>query len=289
MNAISSSFADASAVDWENPSTLFSLLNMLVLGVLMFLCLVALERINGETMKLLKRLDQVGVEVSKVSSVDNSVSERVKSVEAHKQIEHRALRSEALGDRIARNNDKFKEELSSPRAGYISPRLKDGEDTQAMLRQALSDLEEMGEGIGVVDSVVVDVHKIVQKIIAHNEVSLEATYLQNILAELRDQANVKKILGIEIDRAVLSKMFGGVVGVLYLIVKDTADQLLRKYSFAGAMLGVPEDEPDESQSSGGYCTALNPIQEQVLEAALNTLKLANETCAYNISVNGLQI
>ena len=80
-------------------------------------------------------------------------------------------------------------------------------------------------------------------------------------------------------------MFGGVAAVVYLIVKETADQLLRKYSFAGAMLGQPEDIDDADRGSDEYCSSLNAIQE----AALMTFRLANETCAYNISVGGLEV
>jgi hypothetical protein len=69
------------------------------------------------------------------------------------------------------------------------------------------DLEDLADGVGTVDTVLLDVHKIVQKITSHQAVGLEAEYLQNILAELRDQADMKKIFGIVIDRAVLSKMF----------------------------------------------------------------------------------
>ena len=284
FNAISSSFSDASAVDWRNPSTLFSLLNMLVLGMLLFLCLVALERINREGVKLLKKLDMVGLEVSKVSNVEVSVEERTKV----DQLQHGTEAVQRLEKEISKQEKDDSGGGMSPRAGG-SPSTR-GEDagaheTQAMIRQAIKDLEGVAEGVGAVDSVLLEVHKIVQRITSHNEVGMEAAYLQNILAELRDQADMKKIFGIVIDRAVLSKMFGGVAAVVYLIVKETADQLLRKYSFAGAMLGQPEDIDDADRGSDEYCSSLNAIQE----AALMTFRLANETCAYNISVGGLEV
>eukprot|EP01048_Picozoa_sp_COSAG05_P040598 COSAG05_NODE_20897_length_276_cov_0.581921_1_plen_69_part_01 len=46
VNAIMSYFKDPSQVDWSDPAPWFSLLNMNVVGSLVFLALVALERIN---------------------------------------------------------------------------------------------------------------------------------------------------------------------------------------------------------------------------------------------------
>eukprot|EP01043_Picozoa_sp_COSAG02_P002967 COSAG02_NODE_70_length_42239_cov_15.323090_4_plen_314_part_00 len=284
VNAISSSFADASAVDWSNPSTLFALLNMGVLGMLLFLCLVALEKINLENVQLLKRLDKVGLEVSRVSNVEVSTAERV---ELDHQVNQEKQREKTREKTAIQENQHLTASASSPRAGDASPTRGDGTNTDAnaMLRQALSNLENVTEGVAAVDSMVMDVQKVVENIIALNEVGLEAAYLQNILAELRDQANVKKILGVVVDRSVLSRLFGGVVAVMYLIAKETADQLLRKYSFAGAMLGGPVEEADEYRALDQYCATLNQVQE----SALVTLRLANTTCAYNISVNGLDV
>lgn len=81
---------------------------------------------------------------------------------------------------------------------------------------------------------------------------------------------------------------GGVLAVMYLIVKETADQLLRKYSFAGAMFageGAVATGGAASGADDGYCSTMNAFQE----AALSAFRLANETCAYNITVGGLEV
>ena len=59
---------------------------MQIIGGLLFLSLVALERINNETSKLLKKLDLVAIEVSRVSSVEQSTAARQKDHDngAHK-------------------------------------------------------------------------------------------------------------------------------------------------------------------------------------------------------------
>ena len=56
-------FKDRDDIDWSDPGGWFCLLNMIVLLLLTFLCLVALARINKCTMKLVKRLDRVAIEV----------------------------------------------------------------------------------------------------------------------------------------------------------------------------------------------------------------------------------
>lgn len=50
---------------------------MLVLAMLVFLALVALERINSETTKLVRKLDLVGIEVSRTSTVAQTARERL--------------------------------------------------------------------------------------------------------------------------------------------------------------------------------------------------------------------
>ena len=61
FNALSNYFGDSANIDWTNPGGWFSLLNMVVLAALLFLALVALEKINAETTKLVKQLDVVSI------------------------------------------------------------------------------------------------------------------------------------------------------------------------------------------------------------------------------------
>jgi hypothetical protein len=150
LNAISSSFSDAAAVDWRNPSTLFSLLNMLVLGLLLFLCLVALERINRESVKLLKHLDMVGLEVSRVSNVEVSVDERAQDSAARDlaetEAEEHARLLQSLNERLIKNDMM----VDSPDDSSLSPRASPTgtaaaavtqqpavDQTKRMVRQAL--------------------------------------------------------------------------------------------------------------------------------------------------------
>eukprot|EP01047_Picozoa_sp_COSAG01_P014698 COSAG01_NODE_721_length_14068_cov_479.648436_5_plen_141_part_00 len=80
VNAIMSYFKDPSQVDWSDPAPWFSLLNMNVVGSLVFLALVALERINSENKNLLRKLDIVAVEMTRNSTVQQLVVERMEAL-----------------------------------------------------------------------------------------------------------------------------------------------------------------------------------------------------------------
>lgn len=69
-----------------------------------------------------------------------------------------------------------------------------------------------------------------QDIINRQEIAQEYQYLQNIIAELRDQSESKKIFGLVVDRLMLSRIFGGVAAVIYLILKETMDAIFQKYA-----------------------------------------------------------
>jgi hypothetical protein len=56
-----------------------------------------------------------------------------------------------------------------------------------------------------------------QDIINRQEIATEYQYLQNIISELRDQSESKKIFGLVVDRLMLSRIFGGVAAVIYLV------------------------------------------------------------------------
>jgi hypothetical protein len=47
---------------------------------------------------------------------------------------------------------------------------------------------------------------------------------------MRDQSESKKIFGLVVDRIMLTRIFGGVGAVLYLILKTTIDSLLQKWA-----------------------------------------------------------
>eukprot|EP01047_Picozoa_sp_COSAG01_P006269 COSAG01_NODE_226_length_21147_cov_59.226435_22_plen_600_part_00 len=78
FNALANYFADSTNIDWSDPGGWFSLLNMIVLAALLFLALVALERFNADTKKLVKVLDAVSIEVSRTSTATNTARERLK-------------------------------------------------------------------------------------------------------------------------------------------------------------------------------------------------------------------
>merc|ERR1711871_901422 len=82
----------------------------------------------------------------------------------------------------------------------------------------------------------IDIHT--NDIINRQEIATEYQYLLNIIAELRDQTESKKIFGINVDRSVLSRMFSGLIAVVYIIVKDTVDLLILQFGPPTPMLGT---------------------------------------------------
>ena len=53
--------------------------------------------------------------------------------------------------------------------------------------------------------------------------------LQTIIAKLRDKTDDKEIAGVTIDRATLSRIMTGVVGVLSILLKSTIDSIVAAY------------------------------------------------------------
>ena len=87
----------------------------------------------------------------------------------------------------------------------------------------LGDIQKVKDGIEDLDDLVGNVKQLSQQMISRMEISTEYQYLQNIITELRDQIDTKKILGLVITRIMLSQIFGGVVAVMYIILKEFAD------------------------------------------------------------------
>eukprot|EP01043_Picozoa_sp_COSAG02_P022646 COSAG02_NODE_1183_length_14014_cov_4.551707_6_plen_1393_part_00 len=75
VNALTSYFADTGSVDFSAaPGILISLFNLVVIGVLLLIPLMALEKINTETSVLLRKMNQVAVELGK--TLEENVDER---------------------------------------------------------------------------------------------------------------------------------------------------------------------------------------------------------------------
>lgn len=80
VNALTTYFADAGSVDFSAaPGILISLFNLVVIGVLLLIPLMALEKINMETSVLLRKMNQVAVELGK--SLEENVDERFRDVQ----------------------------------------------------------------------------------------------------------------------------------------------------------------------------------------------------------------
>ena len=226
-------FGDSTNVDWSNPGGLFSLVNMIVLGALVFSALVALERINNETTKLLKKLDIVAVNVARISSVKQSVEERnnddIKEEEEHSSLgELSANATDKMGEATRvfhrRKYDEFQKEV-----------VEQDDRTHAMLREAADAKREL-------------MFK-VKEVINRQEVVSEYQYLINIMSELRDSTTMIRIIGVAIDRPMLTRIFGGVIAVLYVMLKHIIDTLVAKYSPAAGIMAATMADPNADGST----------------------------------------
>jgi hypothetical protein len=223
LNAVTNYFSDSENIDWSNPGSSLSLINMLTLCVLLFLALVALEKINAETTKLVKKLDMVGIEVSRTSAVAQSARERLDADRVEmRRAERRQRQKHRVRQNAMRNAPAAEQHTSSNEArgiAFIAGELLVLTDEQEELRQEIMSIKVMTNDI-----------------VNRQEINTEYQYLTNIMAELRDQSESKKIFGIVVDRAMLSRIFGGVAFTIYLILKETLDSVIQDYApptFAG--------------------------------------------------------
>ena len=268
-NAIANYFGDEE-VDWSSPAPLMSLLNMQIIGGLLFLSLVALERMNNETTKLLEKLDLVAIEVSRVSSVQQSAADRQEQEELEEKLV--LLQSDKDSDELRARM--VKRDLANQRATLDSNFLS-----------VIDSIKDVKDGVSTLDDLVVNVKTISQKLMSRMEISAEYQYLQNIITELRDQTDNKKILGIVIDRIMLSRIFGGVVGIMYIILKEFADQMIaqaRNFTPMGAMLSQAGFSDGEDEGAGavgaGYCEDMADHEVAVLQALNFSVSCVQEFC-----------
>jgi hypothetical protein len=98
LNALTNYFSDESEVTFnESPGILITLYNLIVVGLLLMVAMLALEKLNMETSVLLRKMNKVSVELGK--ALEGSVYARLSEDERHKWLGD--VRKE-LGVRAAR-------------------------------------------------------------------------------------------------------------------------------------------------------------------------------------------
>jgi hypothetical protein len=215
LQAISNYFADAENIDWENPGGWFCLLNMFILLALLFLALVALERTNKATIKLVKKLDSVSIEVSR--GVELEVQARLeRDQERVMQVEQKREKERQRQAKVDEQEAMFHKAAggAANEPGGANPMKNEVND----LKQRVCELEE------TLRETLVNTEDLVNR----HDITQEARYLQVIIAQLANQP-LLKIFGIVVDRAMLSNIFGGVIFLLYSVLKSSIDGILVKY------------------------------------------------------------
>lgn len=295
--AVQKYFGDSTSIDWTDPGPLISLLNMTVIGSLVFLAVAALERLNAQTEHILGVLDEVAIEVSRTTNVEQSVMERAMEAEAKLG----ALDPEDVGLASTWDGSTGNESTTGTHS-HLHTASRKGLDEKAELAEILAEAHETEVEVQQVERMLTSIgHHLDSKLnyltgltqstdkamidlITMQKLSSEAVYLANIMTELRDHPSLKTILGIVIDRQFLQRIFGASCAVAYLILKDAADTMLMQArnlappGFPGIMNDAWESEAVES--AGVYECMLSPAQQALVEATA----ALNASCTYNLTV-----
>eukprot|EP01051_Picozoa_sp_SAG22_P008916 SAG22_NODE_709_length_7742_cov_2.383488_2_plen_111_part_00 len=73
------------------------------------------------------------------------------------------------------------------------------------------------------------IHITASDVVNRHDIQQEATYLQVIISQLRDQSELRRIFGIVVDKKLLTNVFGGMLFLLYSICKSILDPILLEY------------------------------------------------------------
>ena len=211
VNALTTYFADAGSVDFSAaPGILISLFNLVVIGVLLLIPLMALEKINMETSVLLRKMNQVAVELGK--SLEENVDERFRE-------EQRATSSASTTASASASS-------SAAMAAQQAAEVAHAAAVQAT-GATEHELSELRGRIADMDAVVVELQ-------IREKLMMEQQFLLSIVQELRDTKSSKKIFGFAVDRNMLTKIFAGIGTCIYIIIKEYFTALLPGLSSAAA-------------------------------------------------------
>eukprot|EP01043_Picozoa_sp_COSAG02_P039587 COSAG02_NODE_3138_length_7298_cov_4.879289_2_plen_1023_part_00 len=225
FNAIQAVFQGQTEADMSDPETLYSLYNVTIMCSMIMLALLALERLNSENDKLLKRLDIESLEL--LSQIENRVQDFSRKAEDD-IIEEEHL-SQALDPlletrhRLEREWVIFKRNLRADGSGDMSHEQVAAFD---QLMQSVDAAMQVGDRS-------INLHyrhiALTQAIVERHVLEDEHAYLQMIIAKLRDQTDAKEIYGVTIDKSTISRLFTGIIGLLSILLKSTIDSLFASY------------------------------------------------------------
>eukprot|EP01047_Picozoa_sp_COSAG01_P014699 COSAG01_NODE_721_length_14068_cov_479.648436_6_plen_160_part_00 len=140
------------------------------------------------------------------------------------------------------------------------------------------------EQLGRISEILKDVSRSISQVQLHQNLETESQFLQNIISALRDQSSPRKILGLLVDRELLQKIFGASVGVLYLVGKETFDQMIRDYHplYDEVLVEGQDDRGNTGPSDGDSAECLAAPEREVFRACVGLAGavLANTSCNY---------
>lgn len=130
-----------------------------------------------------------------------------------------------------------------------------------------------------------------QRSLSLAEVAADHNYLAVITNRVRDHSDDKRIFGLVIDRQVISKIFSGAVIVVYVVLKQFFDQVIRNgMAFAPPGFGTDDQRCDDTdyeclRSVSGDTCALDQSGLKLLQDMAKSM--FNSSCTYNLTVTGV--
>ena len=83
------------------------------------------------------------------------------------------------------------------------------------------------------DAKTYEIQQLTRKSLAMQMLAAKHNYLIMIISALRDHSEDKKLFGLVVDRVMLSRIFGGFLTVMYLVLKEFVDHFfVRVQSYA---------------------------------------------------------
>ena len=238
------------AADLSDPQTLFSLYNVLVMCSMIILALTALERINYESVSLLRRLDLESLEL--LAQIESRVAE---FQEQQKAGTERESDKQAL-DPLLEARHKLEEQWAT-----FKRVAQQGGEMSAEQIDALDQLMTAVSNATVVGDRSLELHKAhmqaTQSIVERHVLEDEYAYLQTIINKLRDRTDDREIFGLTIDRTTISRIMTGILGVLSILLKSTVDSMVALYMESVAAAAAADSETAANDT--GVCIALDDI------------------------------
>jgi hypothetical protein len=220
----------------KSPLAWYCTVNMIIMAFVSLIALFALERINHGTVKLLRKLDLVAIDVSRTSAFKDVIDERLEGEgNEQKWEQERQARLQKIEDQKANLQKLVNKRMEKQQHGRKKPdKQKQGkwngeehhDDTHGALQDMGGQVEVLLEDLDAVRESQQNRHLLSKKMLEHSKLAADYRYLQNIVIQLRDQATPRKLFGLAVNKELLAKIASGFVTILGIVLQQAVAQLV---------------------------------------------------------------